>query len=274
MLTLITATLNAEAFLERALVSAAVQAGPIQHIVVDGGSRDGTVAICRRFPEVELAVVPGCSIYEAWNIGLDRARGEAVMFLNADDELCSQTAARVTAALTEYPDAAIVAGRAEFVAADRPNQAAVTVASATGDRLALSQLAAGVPAINALAFRRAVFERYGRFEIAYRVAGDRAFLLRLALAPMPPRVVPLGDVLYRYTVHSGSLTLSRGLTQRLRIAREHIALSRALLAGDVPPAAAMWLKHMRRRDAAVATLRCLASGRGVEAIRFAGAIFG
>ena len=120
MLTLITATLNAGAFLERALASADAQTEPVQHIVVDGGSNDATVTICRQHPKVDLTVVPGCSIYEAWNFGLDKARGDAIMFLNADDELMPDTAARVAAAFGSDLRVDILAGRAAFVDAERP----------------------------------------------------------------------------------------------------------------------------------------------------------
>ena len=87
MLTLITATLNAGRYIEQALASVPKHPEAIHQIVVDGGSSDGTVDICKKFPWVETVVVPNCSIYEAWNIGIERARGAWVMFLNADDEL-------------------------------------------------------------------------------------------------------------------------------------------------------------------------------------------
>src|SRR6185312_14455576 len=97
---------------------------------------------------------------------------------------------------------------------------------------------------------------------------DRAFLLNLALAAEPPRVAPINAVLYRYHVHSGSLTLKRSLDQRLRVARDHLALSRQLLSEAPPSEAARWLRHMRRREAMVGGIRCLAAGRPIEATAF------
>lgn len=273
MLTLVTATLDAASFIERALVSAATQRGPMQHIVVDGGSRDDTVAICRQHPHVDVIVAPGSSIYEAWNIGIERARGDAIMFLNADDELLPGAVESVIATLLRHPTADIVAGDAVFVDDDRPADVLSVTAAVADGGLDLSRLTAGVPAINAMAFRTGLFARHEHFETAYRVAGDRAFLVRLALSSSPPSVVMMATALYRYHVHAGSLTLKRGLTQRLRIARDHIDLAHALLSREIPAEAALWIKHMRRRDAAVATLRCLAAGRPGDAARFAIAIF-
>jgi glycosyltransferase involved in cell wall biosynthesis len=268
MLTLITATLNAARFLDRAIASVAGEALPIEHWVIDGGSTDETLDVCRRYPSVNIIVEPGCSIYEAWNIGLDRARGEAVMFLNADDELMPDAARSVGRALDDQPDAEIIAGRAIIMDDDHPERSPLTLVAAPGGKLDPGQLALGAPAINAMAFRRTLFDRRGGFETCYRVAGDRAFLLRLSLLAVPPRVFPVDAVLYRYHVHAGSLTLKRGLEQRLRIARDHLALSRSLLDDELPASAELWLRHMYRREATVATLRCLAAGQPVRAWRF------
>lgn len=274
MLTLITATLNAGRYIEQAFASVPTgSAAPIQHIVVDGGSTDATLDICHRFPAVETVVEPGCSIYEAWNIGIGRARGEWVMFLNADDELAAGAPDEVAACFAGRPDAEVVAGRAEMVDRDTPAAAPAVLVAAPAGRLDVEQLALGVPAINAMAFRRSLFAQYGRFDTAYRIAGDRHLLLRLALDAAPPVVATADAVLYRYYSHSGSLTLQRSLEQRLRIARDHIPLARRLL-GEHPPApAARLLRYWRRREAAVAMLRCATAGRAAEALRFAAQLF-
>lgn len=272
MLTLVTATLNAARYLERAVASAKrISPGAIHHIVIDGGSADETLNICGKFPEIETAVVPGCSIYEAWNIGVERARGEWIMFLNADDELGEDVAAIVADCCAGHPAAEIVAGRALMIESDAAP--ARLLVAAPGARLDVGQLALGVPAINAMAFRRSVFERHGRFDTVYRVAGDRAFLLRLAMRSPATVVAATEAVLYRYYSHPGSLTLQRSLEQRLRIARDHMALASHLLAEQPAGQTATLLRHWRRREAAVAALRCAAAGRPLAAAQFASRLF-
>ncbi len=274
MLTLVTATLNAARLLDRAIASAAGQGVAYQHLVVDGGSSDDTAAICARYPAIEFVLAPGSSIYEAWNIGVRRARGEAVLFLNADDELAPGAFGIVEQTLREQPEAEIVAGQAIVEDDDAPATPVACHVAASGGALSLAQLVTGVPAINAMAFRASLFRRYGEVETRYRIAGDRAFLLNLALAAAPPGIATVDAVLYRYHVHGGSLTLKRSLEQRLRVARDHLALSRQLL-GEAPPAeAARWLRHLRRREATVAGLRCLAAGRPIEAAEFLRGFFG
>jgi glycosyltransferase involved in cell wall biosynthesis len=274
MLTLITATLNAARYIEQAFASVPVGGSiAIQHIVIDGGSTDATLDICRHFPAVATVVEPGCSIYEAWNIGIGRARGDWVMFLNADDELADGVAEVVAACFARRPDAAIVAGRAEMIDRAKPVAPPLVLVAAPSGRLDVDQLALGVPAINAMAFRRSLFDQQGRFDTVYRIAGDRAFLLRLALGAAPPAVATVDAVLYRYYSHSGSLTLQRSLEQRLRIARDHIPLASRLLSEHPPRSAARLLRYWRRREAAVAALRCAAAGRVGEALRFAAQLF-
>ena len=274
MLTLITATLNAARLLNRAIASAAGQGAAYQHIVVDAESSDDTAAICARHPAIEFVLAPGSSIYEAWNVGLRRARGEAVLFLNGDDELAPGALTIIERALRDRPEAEIIAGQAVVEDDDAPSAAHVRHIAASGGVLSLAQLIAGVPVINAMAFRPAVFRRYGEVETRYRIAGDRAFLLHLALSAKPPRISAVDAVLYRYHVHGGSLTLKRSLEQRLRVARDHLALSRQLLSETPPAEAARWLRHLRRREATIAGLRCLAAGRPGQAAEFLSGLFG
>ncbi|HEX3974024.1 MAG TPA: glycosyltransferase [Stellaceae bacterium] len=268
MLTLVTATLNAARLLDRAIASVAGQGVACQHVVVDGGSSDETAAICARTPAIDFVRAPSSSIYQAWNIGIERARGEAILFLNADDELAPGALTVIEQILRAQPAAQIVAGHALVEDDDMPATPLVRHIAAPGGVLSVAQLVSGVPVINAMAFRRSLFESYGAIETRYRIAGDRAFLLHLALAAEAPCIATVDAVLYRYHIHGGSLTLKRSLEQRLRVARDHLALSRQLL-GEAPSSeAACWLRHMRRREATVAGLRCLAAGRPLEAAEF------
>src|SRR5512139_2191450 len=60
---------------------------PLESVVVDGGSKDGTLDIVARYADVTGTVVsePDGGIYDAMNKGIDLARGDILHFLNADD---------------------------------------------------------------------------------------------------------------------------------------------------------------------------------------------
>jgi len=85
-LTIITPTLNADAYLERAIQSVLDQAcDSFEHLIVDGGSCDGTLAVVRRYPHLKLMCDPGNGIFDAMNQGIRAATGDWIYFLGADD---------------------------------------------------------------------------------------------------------------------------------------------------------------------------------------------
>lgn len=87
--TLITVTYNAEETLERTLRSVADQTYPhIEHILIDGASKDNTLKIAQNYPHLTKVVSePDRGLYDAMNKGLRLATGDYVCFLNAGDKL-------------------------------------------------------------------------------------------------------------------------------------------------------------------------------------------
>lgn len=83
----ITVTYNAEKTLDRTMQSVANQTYcDIEHIVVDGASKDGTVDIAKRYNAI-VTSEPDKGLYDAMNKGLKLATGDYVVFLNAGDKL-------------------------------------------------------------------------------------------------------------------------------------------------------------------------------------------
>ena len=93
-----------------------------EYIIVDGGSKDGTVEIIKRLePEFEGRLSwksePDKGLYDAMNKGIQRAKGDFVWFINAGDEIYAQdTLAHIVAAATDDSD--IVYGKACIVNAE------------------------------------------------------------------------------------------------------------------------------------------------------------
>lgn len=96
--TVITCTYNAATALQRTLDSVRAQTwGDLEHLIIDGASRDGTVAMaeaycreCRDDDDGHEAVVvsePDRGLYDAMNKGIARATGDYIVFLNAGDTL-------------------------------------------------------------------------------------------------------------------------------------------------------------------------------------------
>ena len=95
---IITCTYNASEVLQRTLDSVMSQTwGQIEHIIVDGASKDSTVAMAEAYrrrsaeEETEHDIIiksePDRGLYDAMNKGLQLATGDYVVFLNAGDVL-------------------------------------------------------------------------------------------------------------------------------------------------------------------------------------------
>ncbi len=86
--TVITPSLNYGRFLGDCLESVAGQAGvSFEHLVIDGGSADDSAEVAARFPHVVWTQEPDKGMSDAINKGFERAKGEWVIWLNADDRL-------------------------------------------------------------------------------------------------------------------------------------------------------------------------------------------
>ena len=85
-ISIITPTLNSEKYIENCIKSITSQKKiNIQHIVVDGGSKDLTRNIVEKSNFSEFHLLNNSSIYEALNYGVDQAQASLIGFLNSDD---------------------------------------------------------------------------------------------------------------------------------------------------------------------------------------------
>ena len=92
-ISIVTITYNAARTLQRTLDSVACQTyADIEHLIIDGASKDATVAIAERYKaasrhEVVIQSEPDKGLYDAMNKGLLKATGDYLVFLNAGDTL-------------------------------------------------------------------------------------------------------------------------------------------------------------------------------------------
>lgn len=172
-ISVITVCFNTVQTIKQTLGSVAEQAGvDLEHIVIDGGSTDGTIAILRLMEDSLTYWVSEADggIYDAMNKGLQHAQGEWVLFLNADDYLASPTSlASLLAAVT--PDVAILSGGTliKYKDFERPFRSSRYFGL-------LLQLPFMHPST---IVRRSAFETCGHFDTRYKLAADCDFLLRM-----------------------------------------------------------------------------------------------
>lgn len=223
---IITPTLNRAAFLGEALASVADQRYPaVEHIIVDGGSTDGTAALLARHPGIVALGGPDRGLYDALNKGLAKARGEIIGFLNSDDVYLGDAIGRAAAALARDPALDSVCGGARIVADEGERRRTIALLDDPAVKSLRMLDIAGPPGlINARFFRRRVFDRVGGFDASLRVAGDVEFLLRAAIAGAS--AAPLDGLVYEYRQHRGSLTISGDPGRRLAQIEECLAIAR------------------------------------------------
>ena len=91
-ISIITISYNAEAFIEKTILSVIKQTYPnIEYIIIDGASSDNTLKIIENYKnKISLIISEKDSgIYDAMNKGLGLAHGEWINFMNAGDEFTS-----------------------------------------------------------------------------------------------------------------------------------------------------------------------------------------
>jgi len=82
----VTPTLNCAGVIEKTIVSVLSQTYPVEYIIVDGGSEDGTLDVANKYKDrIKIIVERGCSQPEALNIGVQMSSGDIFGWINADD---------------------------------------------------------------------------------------------------------------------------------------------------------------------------------------------
>ncbi len=120
-ITVVTPSLNQRAFIERTIRSVLEQDYPaVRHLVIDGGSTDGTPEVLERFRERHPERFDFLSEIDrgqahAVNKGFDRAPGDVVGWLNSDDLYEPGCFEAVAAAFRDQPDCDVLYGRAHYV---------------------------------------------------------------------------------------------------------------------------------------------------------------
>lgn len=121
-LSVVTPSYNQARFLEDNFRSVLEQAnGDVEHIVVDGGSDDGTLDVLRRYEdEYDLRWVsePDRGQSHALNKGIEMADGEWIGWQNSDDYYLDGAFDELRRTVAERPDADVVYGDLLFVDAD------------------------------------------------------------------------------------------------------------------------------------------------------------
>jgi glycosyltransferase involved in cell wall biosynthesis len=168
--TVITVVRNDHDGLRRTAESVAAQSHPVQHVVIDGASTDGTRELIEQLrPSLGYASsAPDSGIAQAFNRGLAAARGDWVNFLNAGDVFAGPDV--VARAMARVEGQAVVTGQVRMGHLLWPAKAPTTTEHLSR-RALLSHQASFV--------HRSVFDRCGGFDERFRTRMDYEHWLRV-----------------------------------------------------------------------------------------------
>ena len=190
-ISVVTAVFNRAGTVAEALQSVRAQTWPnVEHIVIDGGSTDGTLDILKahRSRLATLISEPDAGIYDALNKGIRQATGDVVGFMHADDLFASPLALARVAAEFDDPDVGAVYGDLVYVGKD----ASRIIRYWRAGPFSRERLAQGwMPPHPTFYLRRELYEKLGLFDTRYRIAADYESMLRiLGRGGVKPAYVP------------------------------------------------------------------------------------
>lgn len=177
-ISIIIATFIAAKTLKNCLNSIVLQKSVfIELLVIDGGSSDETNAILAEYgSDIEFLISEkDRGIYDAWNKGLNNARGEWILFIGADDTLEIDAIAKYLAFLEKNNSDNIDYICAKNTYIDK-NGLAIKI---FGNPWMWKQFRRNMNVAHVASLhKRTLFQEVGQYDLRFRIAGDYELLLR------------------------------------------------------------------------------------------------
>lgn len=171
---------------------------PLEVLVVDDGSEDGSGDLAEAYPEVRVIRQSNQGPSAARNAGIAATEGPLVVFLDADDEVISGRFGLHAAFLDAHPETCAVFGREQIVLEQGHDTPAW---SKRPDRR--FHQPGGVAMMSGM-FRRIALERVGGFDTSLRWSEDLDLLFRFNEHEIPYEFTE--DGVLRRRIHGRNLT--------------------------------------------------------------------
>ena len=223
---------NGEAFLAEAVESVQRQAyQPLELIIVDDGSTDGTAEVAANLPgHVRYVCQPNHGAPAARNKGLKMARGNVIAFLDADDLWHENKLALQLARLASNPSAEVIVGYSQLLVptALESKLSKLSKFERFGEPWLFLNLASAV-------FRTSVFEKVGLFDQELSYADDLDWFMRAR--ELKVQMVVHKEIVLFHRRHKNNLTNQKELEQlyQLRMLKKSLDRRRKRDNGVVRP---------------------------------------
>ena len=202
LFSIVTPVFNSAGYLAETLDSVAALRTPHEHVVIDGGSTDGTVDLLQARDDPALRWVSEADRGQthAVNKGLERAGGHVLGWLNGDDAYIPEAVDRALDVFEREPATMVVYGGIQFTDADGHVRRTYVPAEWSFGRYLFLGDYIPTPAI---LFRREALERGGPLDERWVDAADYDFYLRMMHSTAVTRVA---EPLVRFRYHAESKT--------------------------------------------------------------------
>lgn len=202
LFTIVTPSLNCKDYIQNNFDSIMKQGfGPdeLEQWVMDGGSKDGTVDLLKNQTRALWVSEKDKGLSDAVNKGIRRAKGDWIIWLNADDLLNDGALKTFVEYVRKYPDIRIFCGDQAFLKYDGTMESVVegwdyNLKELLGVRTGMNQSATFV--------HREVYEKVGLLDISIRYAMDYEWLVR---AMHQYKCVHIPHILATYRRRPGSI---------------------------------------------------------------------
>lgn len=148
----------------------------IEYIIVDGGSTDGTQEIIHEYGSRISKVISerDRGISDAFNKGIQSSHGEYIQFIHADDRLEQTKIEKSVAILSAKPEFGFVFGDIQKFHGDK-------IEFVSGDPFYGKSIRYVMGRINhpTVMIRKEIFEKYGMFDLRWKIAMDYDWHLRI-----------------------------------------------------------------------------------------------
>ncbi|POY39254.1 glycosyl transferase [Solitalea longa] len=148
----------------------------VEHIIVDGASKDETVEIAKSFGFSKIISEPDQGIYFAMNKGVNLAQGDIIGILNSDDFYADENVLERVVEKFYESGADAVYGDLDYV--DSLNTNKILRKWRSGPYTAKAFLFGWMPPHPTFFVKRSVYEQYGLFNTSLRSAADYEIMLR------------------------------------------------------------------------------------------------
>lgn len=179
-ISIITAAFNSGSTIADTLKSVSAQTYQnIEHIIIDGASKDNTLELVKSHGARVCAVVSerDKGIYDAYNKGIAMASGDIIGMLNSDDLYFSNNV--IERVMKEFENPEIDACYADLVYIDKVDTNKIVRYWKSREFSKGDFFHGFVPAHPTLFLRRGVYQKCGSFNIEYSLAADYEFMLRI-----------------------------------------------------------------------------------------------